>query len=360
MKGLNKLALATAVAAVPFSTQAMEPMSDQAMGETTGQAGVTIELDTQLSIDQVEYSQGTGTGSVLINNVDVGGIGGAQQGDGLDLKVNVDLPSGGQTLSDFGSKAGQDSPLGLDQGNNIGPSSNQNFDAIGTLGGELGSNLSDGDALISVQSFKDDGNGGTAPVDIGIKLGSGDALDDTSNGSAFQLIDSTGTDTATLMSDLNMDIFASQLDIVARNSNVVGDDDSIGSLEIEAGFAIDNLDAQFDVAAVGIEGLRLAGAGSLDFLKEDTVTPKGTGEVLAAGAAIVSMDIGQGDALSATAAGGDGSGPGETLRINLDEFSADIWMPTITVGNASNNSIGSVGIRNLNISNTEIAVYGRD
>ena len=46
MKGLKKIALATAVAAAPFAAQAeLTAMNDSAMGNVTGQAGVTIELD---------------------------------------------------------------------------------------------------------------------------------------------------------------------------------------------------------------------------------------------------------------------------------------------------------------------------
>ena len=43
MKGLKKIALATAVAAAPFAAQAeLTAMNDSAMGNVTGQAGVTI------------------------------------------------------------------------------------------------------------------------------------------------------------------------------------------------------------------------------------------------------------------------------------------------------------------------------
>ena len=53
MKGLKKIALATAVAAAPFAAQAeLQAMDDSMMGNVTGQAGVTIELETQVSIGQ--------------------------------------------------------------------------------------------------------------------------------------------------------------------------------------------------------------------------------------------------------------------------------------------------------------------
>ena len=51
MKGLKKIALVTAIAAAPFAAHAdLKAMDDSAMGNITGQAGVTIELETQVSI----------------------------------------------------------------------------------------------------------------------------------------------------------------------------------------------------------------------------------------------------------------------------------------------------------------------
>ncbi|TDT41563.1 hypothetical protein DES49_1659 [Halospina denitrificans] len=335
MKGLNKLALATAVAAAPFATQAMEPMSDQAMGETTGQAGVTIELSTEMSIDQIAYSQGADTGSFLVNNLEVGGIGtDAAQGfgDALDMEINVDLPEQGDTLSTYGSKAGNDDGLG---------------------GEDL--TLNDGDALISVQSYNEV-DGEAQPVDLRMEMGTASDSNPDGEDAAFQLSDSDGSNTATLVSELKADVFLTQLDIIARNDATdtgVGSDAN-GALEIEAAFAVDDLDAQFDVASVGIENMRMAGAGSLGVLKGAS---QGSGEVLGGGAAIVSMDIGQGGTLS-------GTGPSETLRVNLANFQADIWMPTITVGNngstSAERSIGSVGISNLQVTNTEMSIYGRE
>jgi|GEM_PF-698276 len=333
MKGLNKLALATAVAAAPFAAQAeLTAMSDQAMGDTTGQAGVTIELNTQVSMDQIQYSQSTdsaATGSLLVNNLSIGGMdSGGPFGEGLDVAINVDLPSGQtaeDSLSDFGSKAGSADPA---------------------LGGQDLA-LNDGDALISVQSYKTDADGDAVPVDMNLNIGG------TAN-NALQLESSDGDSSATLVSSIDMDVFLSQLDIIARTDNVVGGDSSSGSLEIEAGFAIDNLNAEFDVAAVGLEGMRMAGAGSLPILKG---AAKGNGDVLGGGAAIVSMDIGQGQALSGT-----GTANGETLRVNLDNFQADVWMPTINVGGGDGTtaSVGSVGISNLQVSNTQMAIYGRE
>ncbi|MEQ6884915.1 DUF6160 family protein [Salicola sp. Rm-C-2C1-2] len=328
MKGLNKVALATAVAAAPFAAQAeLSAMSDQAMGNTTGQAGVTIELDTQVSMDQIQYDQGADTGSVLMNNLDIAGVGGPGFDDGLDVTVDVDLAKDGESLSDYNQKI---AAPGVGTGNDL--------------------DLNDGDALISVGNLKGDG-----AVDMNVNIGDGDAtgeLGDASNdGNAMQLADSDGDAQATLISDIDMNLFLSQLDIVARTDNKVGGDADSGSLEIETAFAIDNLDAQFDVASVNIQGMRMAGADSLGALK--STGAGSTADPTAINHAVVSMDIGQGDAVGIS---------GEALNINLDNFTADIWMPEINVGSGDGTtaSIGRVGIDNLNISQTEIAVYGRE
>ena len=90
MKGLKKLALATAVAAAPFAAQAdLKAMDDVSMGNVTGQAGVTIELETKVSIGQFKYTDtndgGTdeiGGGSFAVNNIVLGGSGVAGGGSG--------------------------------------------------------------------------------------------------------------------------------------------------------------------------------------------------------------------------------------------------------------------------------------
>lgn len=320
MKGLNKLTLAAAIAAAPFASQAMEPMSDQAMGDTTGQAGVTMELDTKLSMDQIEYSQGEDTGSVLMNDVSIGGMGGSW-GDSLDLAINVDLAEDGQTPDDI--KSGQNPrPIQRD-------------------------GLNDGDALISLKNIENDGS---VPVDANIKVGDGDATDNSNNGEAMQLQSSDGSESATLISDLDMDMFLSQLDVIAKVEDLNGETGNEGSLGIDVAFSVDQLDVKFDVASVSLEGMRMAGPGSMPNLTEDENIGAGDSVV---NPAVVSMDIGAGGAVN--------SDVDEALNISMDTFEADIWMPTINVGEGSGaGSIGSVAISEMELTDTEIAVYGRD
>ena len=298
MKGLKKIALATAVAAAPFATQAMEPMNDTQMGDVTGQAGVTIELSTQMTIDQIEYSQG-GAGSFL--------IGGGDEG----------ISIGGFALEDGTGVGGVDSNLNL------------------SIDIDLEDN---GDAVISLGSLGTLPTGGPAPV-------------------AFRAgVDEmglTGTDgSATLISNMNVDVLLKKLDITAQVEDLSGEAGGSGSLLIETEFAVDNLDVDFDVAAVSLEGFRMGGAGQMAALKGGA---RYTGQVFGQDAqgdpapAIMTMSIGAGDSLSGQR--------DDVLRIELDSFQADMWMPTINVGGES---VGSVAISNLQVTDTTMAIYGRN
>ncbi|EAT11999.1 hypothetical protein HF888_11480 [Bermanella marisrubri] len=60
MKGLKKLALATAVAAAPFAQAEMTALDDSALGQMTGQAGITIDVDLQMTIDAIKYVDNDG------------------------------------------------------------------------------------------------------------------------------------------------------------------------------------------------------------------------------------------------------------------------------------------------------------
>lgn len=82
MKGLKKLALVTAVAAAPFAQAEMTAMDDALLGEMTGQAGITIDVDLAMTIDAIKYvdrdgnnvlsNVGAGNGNLDENGVDVG------------------------------------------------------------------------------------------------------------------------------------------------------------------------------------------------------------------------------------------------------------------------------------------------
>src|SRR5690554_6158272 len=71
MKGLKKIALVAAIAAAPLASHAgMKALDDTTMGNVTGQAGVTIELETRVSIGEFTY---TDEGSFVVSDIEIGG-----------------------------------------------------------------------------------------------------------------------------------------------------------------------------------------------------------------------------------------------------------------------------------------------
>ncbi len=121
MKGLKKLALVAAIAAVPFAANAdLKAMNDTAMSDVTGQAGVTIELETKVAIGQFKY---TDEGSFAVNDIVLGGAGvtamgaAANYGDLLDqLKIDIDIADDGDAIIHVGTLDGNPIDWGMTVG----------------------------------------------------------------------------------------------------------------------------------------------------------------------------------------------------------------------------------------------------
>ena len=62
MKGFKKLALAAAVASLPAAGLAMQPMADEEMSGVTGQDGISINLNANMSMD-IGFEDTTGLGA---------------------------------------------------------------------------------------------------------------------------------------------------------------------------------------------------------------------------------------------------------------------------------------------------------
>ncbi|MCH2159081.1 MAG: DUF6160 family protein [Oleiphilaceae bacterium] len=101
MKGLKKIALASAVAAVSAGAQAeLKALDDSAMGELTGQAGLTIDLETKYTIGEFMYKD---AGSVFLTGIELqanendaangsvltGGAGAAGFVDNIRIKLDI-------------------------------------------------------------------------------------------------------------------------------------------------------------------------------------------------------------------------------------------------------------------------------
>ncbi len=111
MKGLKRKGLVLGALALPILCHAeIKPLTDAAMSNVTGKGGVTIQLETRLTMNQVKY---TDQGSLAINNITIGGantssffpemgianLAGSNPGNTLDnIKLNIDLARNGDAI----------------------------------------------------------------------------------------------------------------------------------------------------------------------------------------------------------------------------------------------------------------------
>ncbi|PVY78261.1 hypothetical protein C8D92_102301 [Tamilnaduibacter salinus] len=273
MKGLNKLALATAIAAAPFAAQAeLKAMDDSSMGNVTGQSGVTIELETQVGIDTVTY---TDEGQFNLSNVNIGGgDGDASNGvDGLldNLKVEIDVAG-------------------------------------------------DGDALIHVGTTETDANGNPEPIDFGVSIGKA-------------TLDGTDTNDSTLLaSNIGIEGNLAALDIQV--------DTATDELLVDTSFNVVDMDMTVDFLGVTVEDMQVMGA---DFFETEGTQANATAAAQFANASLV---------IAKTTAA-DGSTEG--LGISVDDITADVRVGATIIGGES---IGTIAMDNLNVTDTEMVVYG--
>lgn len=298
MKGLKKIALVVAIAAAPFAANAeLQAMNDAAMGDVTGQAGVTIELETKVSIGQFKY---TDEGSFAVNDIVLGGAGVTTEGQELDPSGNVTNGLLDQLKIDIDI-------------------------------------ADDGDAIIHVGSLQTDPTtGAPVPIDWGITVGSMELL-----------AGSTGSDSTTLISNLSGYGNLAQLDIQV--------DTATDHLNLVAAFDVQDMDFDVEFLGVGIRDLKITGAGAeaddLAFYAANGVDLS-TMSALEQGTltqhANVNLDIYKGSGLGASTAT-------DVLRIDVNNVFMDMSIGAVEIGGTS---IGSLAIDNLAVTDTKLAVYG--
>lgn len=306
MKGLKKLALATAVAAAPFAAHAeLQAMDDSMMGDVTGQAGVTIELETRVSIGQFTY---TDEGSFAVKGIELGGAGVSQ------------------------TDSAQDSGLG-----NLLDQLVIDIDIA-----------DDGDAIIHVGSLQKDADGNAVPIDWGFTA---DSME----------LDGNGGQNTVLVSNMDSWGLLGALDIRVDTDDVDGQAGT-GTLNLDAAFTVEEMNFDVEFLGIGVRGMTinssesggetLGAAGLAAIFGEDpaNLTDEEARKVglAQAGFAIVGLDIYKGDGIGASTAT-------DVLRIDVDDVLMDINVAETVIGGES---IGTIGIDNLHVSDTRLAVYG--
>lgn len=319
MKGLKKIALATAVAAAPFAAQAeLTALNDSAMGNVTGQAGVTIELETQVSIGQFKYTDTDsgaageiGGGSFTVNDIELGGAG---------------LITGANPIFDTNSDGTPDT------------AASQLLDDL-SIDIDL---ADDGDAVISVHTISG------LPIDWGFTASS---------------MNLEGTDSTTLISGLSAWGMLAKLDIRVdtedASTSLGGTGD--GSLNIDTAFTVNNMEFDVPFLAVGVRGMSITGAGANFDYNGDGVVDSAdtdldgsgtsgdtTAERVNMGFAKVNLDVYKGDGFGASTAT-------DVLRVDVNDVVMDVNVGGVLIGGTS---IGSVALDNLHVQNTRLAVYG--
>ena len=322
MKGLNKLVLASAIAAVSAGAQAeLKALDDSAMGELTGQAGLTIDIETEWTIGEFAYKDG---GSILFNNISMGGsnsatnannAGGPGTGSTMldNIRLNLDVADGVESLHYGFSEITDLANILRDDFSNvdstIGAVADNTMATIGRadLNGQIVAG--DGDLVIHVDATDHLGAAGGfeavraglspavpdlttvslaglvpyvhAAVDFGysigaIKLASSDyVIGSGSNNGVYvgtEQFDAAGSGVATsttLISDLSINGYLGPVDILIENH---GDDFGgafqAGAINADAGDAnskihwdtyidVTDLDVYIDIAGVRIEDLKI-------------------------------------------------------------------------------------------------------
>ena len=340
MKGLKKIALVTAIAAAPFASHAgMKALDDSAMGNVTGQAGVTIELETRVSIGEFTYTDtdghagsgddGTAGGTFAVSGIELGG---AFASDLFDPANPGESVSGYSNLLDGAAATASDTLNDLKIDIDV---------------------AADGDAVIHVGSI----TGG--PIDWGMQANTIELRGEA-----------TGSDSTTLLSGLKAWGSLAALDIRVDTKDVGGYVNS-GSLMLDAAFTVEEMEFDVDFLGIGIKGLSITGANAggesfseteiagmlaKDDEQDSALYQKLVG--LASGSvaalnnksyAVARVDVYKGDGLGT-------STKTDVLRVDVKDVLMDVNIAETHIGGSN---IGTIGIDNLHISDTKMAVYGR-
>jgi hypothetical protein len=303
MTNLKKSMLAMSIMAMPFAASAeMQALGDQDMGSITGQAGVSIELETQVNIGQFIY---TDEGSFSISDIAIGGS---------DLH-NLDDDDSTQMFTEI-TGANRDL-LELDNTSDLIDDIVINIDIA-----------DDGDALIEVRPSPNQ----LAPVDFAVTAGE------------MRLGSQDGSTSTLVANNLSVRGLINRLDIFvdsgADSARFQMQQNGITEeINIHTIVAIDDLDVDISMLGVGIRDFRMTGAG---YLYGDDANPS---------IATLGADIKMSIYADQRADGGD------ALAVDLQNFEADMEIGQVLIGGAS---IGTIGIDNLSVQNTQMRVYGRE
>lgn len=334
MKGLKKLTLATAIAAVPFAANAdLKAMDDSAMGNVTGQSGVTIELAAQVDVKEVAYQD---DGFLAISGLSIGGDALDANNDATtaldDIKLYIDV-AGTNGVGDTGAGAVGNAYIegAAAAKTNVNWTNTQDIDdtTLGTAASYESSMpaVQDGDLVIGIRSVSG------MPVDFGVGIDSVKLAKSTESGNLGNLGAGTGT---TLVSDLQLTGQLGPIDIIIQEDTEV--------MNVNAYFNVaGTLNANFVGTYLDFELHNRRGddTNNLTIATGDPATDVDTSYAHA------QVDLGK----TTNAAGAD------ALAFNVNNFSGDLDLTNIRMGSSGAASIGSLYMTDLKV-NAQMTVYG--
>ncbi len=292
---------------------ALEALPDEALSAMTGQAGVTIELDTFVTLDALTYTDTDTGGAVQIGGVVIGGgaIGGGPGDSRLDnLKIEIDVSAEGNLVLHH-----------------------ESIDMIGMLNGSNG-------------------------TDFGLHVDYVDVLG--MNG------------VSTLASDINI------AGVIGPGDLIVFNDNANGFINTQNYFEIKNGSLNIDVMGVGVSNLRIFQDDNpftsatytdkdgvevskwTDWTTDVQVDVDGNGTFDVSAAQYAADNGNDQMVFSAITVGTASSADGlvsDALYFRSDSAVLDMSM-NVGIGNASQNNLGYIELQNIDITGTEMIVYG--
>jgi len=402
MKAFKKLALVTAIAAAPFAQAELTSIDDAALSNMTGQAGITIELDTAITIANITYTDTDGTsgtaGSLGINGVAFGGgtVGGSTSSvhDGRldDFKIDIDVDGVDGVVIHLGGTDSSASLVGsnpVDFGLHVdtvtasGVTNNiaSNINIAGNLGPiDVTINNTTGADLIDVKAFFEVTSGSLDVDVIGLGISNLRVGQDSNpiyaSSSAYRSEIATALQSKGLIADAStatdadlkaaVDGAAVALTDVAAGGNGTGTATGAGVVavaiaKIEADTGLSNADATtaFNTTLVA-PGVTMADLADDDARAAAYIAgvSAATQPNTASNMAFIALTIGNGSANYTSLSEGDVV-VDSALIVNLTDFNIDVSMD-LTMGKTSGvgRDLGSLAINDLNMSGTVLKIYG--
>ena len=304
MKTFQKITLAAAISAAPFMSQAMEALDDSVLAATTGQAGVTIEINIDaagISVGEIEYKD---EGSVLLQNTRITNVNNLVQTIDVDTRGDVQIGMSG----------------------------------VNGLTVDIGDTGDGADSAVALKSVAGNVTELVNNVHLVANLGA-------STVSIMNLQDRTGAELAALPGSAGQGSVAIQM-----NQSIEITDLDVGAF----GYTREQADARADSVALGGNGDGIVDAG----------LEAGTSDALATGSAVKLTDVkfygtgGEGTAATINQtvwAKGGTAAQGGGVYMNIQSIAGTLDIGGIEMGGAS---IGSIKISDLNLAGLTQRIYG--